>query len=380
MDGNNINVQIDYLSATFPLELDYHEHEVDKANALAKKVAKYLNCEKQYRQLEYALNNFKFEYQIGDFIELRVSGPKNKLDKRTCQLELKGEGCREFERKNPDKTWVQLIFWLYRRKATFRRIDIAIDDLSGNIITMDYLLKKIEKEHYTSIFTDEPVPHGTKKSGMTIQFGSRKSNSELCIYDKLKERLKRKKEVPPDITFWMRYEMRFKGENAQSVVNALCTKYESNKKDDKVGICLQKFAFEQLYRILDIKKENKASLENQKTVDTDPLWLLFLQDVRKGKLQSVESPETTYIEYFNHIERQLSLYVLLKYMQTNKDLNLFLIEILKVLINYKDFNKPKFAKMNKFLRQLKKEPLTDSDFDNLIDSIQLITEEMELPF
>ena len=380
MGKSNMNVQIDYLSATFPFDIEDHDHEVEKATALAARVAKYLNCESQYRQLEYAFNNFKFEYQIGDSIELRVSGPKNKLHKRTCQIELKGEGCREFEKKNPEKSWLQFIFWLYRRKATFRRIDIAMDDLSGDVMTMEYILAKVEKGHYTSIFTDEPVPHGTKKGGMTIQFGSRKSNSELCIYDKFKQLLKMKKEVPPEINFWTRYEMRFKGENAQAVINALCTEYENKEFKDHTGMNLQSFAFEQLYRILDIKKNNKANLENQKTVDTDPLWLEFLQNVKKGKLQSVKLPENGYIEYFKHIERQLSLYVLLKYLQCNKDLNLLQIEILKVLVNYSDFNKPKFAKMNKYLRQLKKEPLTDSEFLDLIDSIKLITEEMELPF
>ena len=79
MGKSNMNVQIDYLSATFPFDIEDHDHEVEKATALAARVAKYLNCESQYRQLEYAFNNFKFEYQIGDSIELRVSGPKNKL-------------------------------------------------------------------------------------------------------------------------------------------------------------------------------------------------------------------------------------------------------------------------------------------------------------
>lgn len=77
--------------------------------------------------------------------------------------------------------------------AKFKRIDIAIDDYEGKYVTMKWFLDKIEKEQYTSIFRNEPMPIGTLKSGLTIQFGKHDSSNMLVIYDKRLEQQKRKK-------------------------------------------------------------------------------------------------------------------------------------------------------------------------------------------
>lgn len=63
---------------------------------------------------------------------------------------MKGEGCRDFERRNLDKTWLNLILNMISLNVKFKRIDIAVDDYEGKYVTMKWLLDKIEKEQYTS--------------------------------------------------------------------------------------------------------------------------------------------------------------------------------------------------------------------------------------
>lgn len=90
---------------------------------------------------------------------------------------MKGEGGRDFERRNLDKTWLNLILNMISLNVKFKRIDIAVDDYEEKYVTMKWLLDKIEKKQYTSIFRTEPMSIGTLKSGLTIQFGTHDSNN-----------------------------------------------------------------------------------------------------------------------------------------------------------------------------------------------------------
>ena len=92
---------------------------------------------------------------------------------------MKGEGCRDFENRTKDKTWVTLILFMVQLNARFKRIDIAIDDYEGIHITMNDLIQKISQGYFTSIFISPPLILGSKRSGYTIQFGSNSSNVEL---------------------------------------------------------------------------------------------------------------------------------------------------------------------------------------------------------
>ena len=53
-------------------------------------------------------------------------------------IELKGQGCREFEALNPDKTWDDLLkFFVLDYDANVKRIDIAIDHFDNKPV--DYI-------------------------------------------------------------------------------------------------------------------------------------------------------------------------------------------------------------------------------------------------
>ena len=380
MEENKFSVKFDYLSVTFPLECDEHEHELMIVYETVQMVAAYLNLEiHEIERQAFANNRFKYQFMLGNHIILRLAGPLNDMQKKTCQLELKGEGCRDFERRNrTDKSWMDFILWLVELNAKFRRVDIAIDDFAGSDVTMSFLLDKLKRKYYTCVFQSKPKPIGTIEDGLTIQMGSNKSLTELVIYDKLIEQQKRRK--PTDKDYWVRYEMRFRDDMAERIIYHLCKNY-MDLEEELYGFHLEQFACEQLYRILDIKKDNNYSRENQKNAPTDPKWLNFLHNVQKGSLEPLKAAtQLHYQKYFDNFERTGSLYIILKFLQADKDPEMFQLELLKSFLRYSDFDKQKFFKMNMFLEEMRINPLKDDDFELLKEQIKDCIEGMELPF
>jgi hypothetical protein len=177
---NNKRVIIDYVSVTF----------AERYNNLSDRNEAYLILDifREYFKLDmcqidesnYAVNNFRYQFIFNKYIILRCCGPLYDFGYRTCQLELKGDGCREFERlKEGISSWYDFFEFLMGFNPTFKRIDITIDDISGKEMHLKYLCDKIEGNAYTSIFKTEPKILGTLKRGLTIDFGSRNSKIEL---------------------------------------------------------------------------------------------------------------------------------------------------------------------------------------------------------
>lgn len=366
---NEIEIKIDYFSVTFPLDLSANESTQFKVHETVEELSTYLNVQNfEIEKTKYAQNNFNYQYHLGEHIILRLDGPMNDCYQKTCQLELKGEGCRDFENRNPDKTWINLILFMIENNAKFKRIDIAIDDFNGKHITLSYLLNKIHQHHYTSIFKSRPKPLGTLEDGLTIQFGSNQSATELVIYDKKQERMKKRKYCDKD--YWVRYEMRFRNESAEKMI------YELIKSTN-----LQTLAYQHLYRILDIKKKNHYDLTQQHKVSTDSKWLDFLHHVQKGKLIKPTNLEAkTFTDYLKAASPYISIWLFVKYLQVLKDPYLFEMEIYKFMKNELTFSKKRFQRLNIFLNQYHLKPIDDIELANIKLELAKILEEKELPF
>ena len=372
----NIEIKIDYFSATFPLDCDADDSIMFKVHEMVKLMAQYLNVKNfEIAKSKYAQNNFNYQYQLGEHIILRLDGPMNDCYQRTCHLELKGEGCRDFEIRNPKKTWSNFLLFMVQLNARFKRIDIAIDDYSGKDVTLGWLYEKFSKRRYTSVFRSPVAPHGSLDTGLTLQFGSNESPIELVIYDKLAERKKRKKEC--DKTYWVRYEMRFRNDLAERIAHQLI----ATLKGDDYATKFSTFTFEQLYRIIDIKEENNYSIQNQKKAKTDPRWLAFLDNVEKGILPKVEDGlPKTFNQYMKAAIPYVSMFLLLKYLEVDQVQELFEIEIYKFMKDQMKFSKQRFQRLNIYLNQLNIQTIDDFMMAQLKDEFAGIIDERELPF
>lgn len=378
---NNYEVKIDYFSATFPLNVDSEDCLMFKVLEMVKLIALYMNVKgKEILRTKYSQNNYNYQFKLGEYIILRLDGPVNANFQRTCHLEMKGDACRDFENRNKDKNWINLILFMAQLNANFKRIDIAIDDFKGDVINMEWLMHKIDKEYYTSVFKSAAQPIGTLKSGLTIQFGSNKSDVELVIYDKKMERIKRKKKT--DHIYWTRYEMRFRQANAARVAYKLATLYEADEIP-LYGTKLQKFAFEQLFRIVDFKKDNGYCRRNQKLADTDPKWLEFLQHVEKGALRSPEDDNPLPKSLDAYVKKAMPYFVtlvVLKYMQVKKDNNLLDIELRKMVVDNLEFSKGRFQRLNLFLDQISCRSIDEGELELLKKEFEGVINDRMLPF
>lgn len=374
----NIEIKIDYLSATFPLDVDDDNSKLFKVYEMVKLIATYLNVENfEILKTKYAQNNYKYQFNLGEHIILRLDGPMNDCYQNTCHIELKGAGCRDFEVRNPDKTWINFFQFLASLNCKFKRIDIAIDDYAGEHVTLGWLLEKFSKRHYTSVFRGAMQPVGTLDTGMTIRFGTTDSPSQLVIYDKKAERKAR--HIECDKKYWVRYEMRFRHEMADRIIYQLFKEFKD--PDVFTGCNLQAFSYQQLYRLMDIKEENDYLQKNQNAVPTDKRWLDFLDHVEKGDLPKIDE---TMVKGFNEYMKAAKPYVItwliIKYLTVIQDPYLFELEVFKFMRDNLELSKKRFQRLNIFLNQMKLKVIDDADLAMLREEFAKIVEDMELPF
>lgn len=379
---SNKNVIIDYLSATAGMV--YEGNDCCERTCVFEYVEifrKYFKLEHfQVEECRYGTNNFKYQYILSNYIILRFAGPYNEFMQQTWQIELKGEGCREFERLRPDITWCDFLNFLLGFNVNFKRFDLTIDDFEGKQIKLSHIFDKTKKRQYTSVFKSKPTYHGILEDGLTIDFGSRTSMTELCIYDKKKQQVYLGKPVEHD--YWVRYELRFRQNKADAIVMDLLMNYE-NKDVPIYGLNLQEYATKALYATIDFKEDNNYDEHDQSKVPTDPQWKAFVGDIERGKLPAPDLKKSTYESAYRYIMPKAKNILLTWLVQSNYDKNLFLLKIITELERLVlDLTIKQSQRINQYLSEtmLDFKPLTNEDFDIMRKKLYEIDEDLSLPF
>ena len=375
MDNEKImDVKVDYLSVTFPLEVhvgDVRELIIEDTIDL---VSNFLNIPKSLRKKEpKASHRFKYQYLLGESIILRLVGPADSTGFQTCQLELKGQGCREYEERCKNKTWKDLILFLKMLNSKTTRLDIALDDFS-NQIPLAWLDRKIDKKYYTSSIKSKGKPIGRVEDGYSVTLGSNESPLQICIYDKLAEQLEKGKAVQQEN--WTRYEMRFRRSKAHLVFRELYKSLDKENEKDS----LMKFAFSLLRQNLDIKEDNNYSQPNQKRANTDSKWLEFLDNAEKYQLPKLEKKDVSLDTFIERYEKSASYYLLFLYITHNKDKESFEHHIYEMLYNNTSLDNAKYHRLNLYLNKLSFEPVDDKELEKIKSDFFQEMSERELPF
>lgn len=333
---------IDYFSCTFPLLCYQDDYESIIVNQVREMISFFFNYEPVDGDKEEAYNRFKYIYTIGEYITLKLGGPLLKSGHKSCMIEMKGEGCREFERLCPKKTWIDLLeFFILKLGGRCSRIDVTIDDYEGTIIDFNWVKNKLDSKFFTTTFRNKDYTiHGNTSGGYSLQFGSRVTQM-LVIYEKLKEQLNKKKECIQD--YWVRYEMRYFHDKANDVCLDLI---------DEGLNGFRKYCFGIFYKMLDIKEDNNYGLESQNKVITDPLWLKFLEDVEKVEIRSSTKRKSTYDSYYNYAFPVISYFYLVNLIINNGDFYATDTEILKIAVDGLDsFDAKKLKRLNYYLEE-----------------------------
>ena len=371
----------DYFSATWPLLITMSEDEQERSIQTKRVFRDFLGLHDcQVRTEAYATNNFKYQYTLSDFITLRCDGPLNKDGERTCQLEMKGEGCREFERLAKEKgiTWLDLFNLLIGMNATFKRFDLANDDKSGLEMNQNYFYEKLKKGEYTSTFKSPPKFYGFSEDSVNIELGGRRSPTQLVVYDKRREQLEKNHQC--DESYWTRYELRFRGAKADAAILDLCKNYKDNT-DLVNGVDLNKFAKAQLRNTLELKESSSNSKKNMNREDIDPKWLAFLDNIEKGEKIKVEQRETNYESRRAYAMPRASQVIATWYAMKNRDMDLFIHDFLRemytLLSKYTDKQK---KRLNENLIDNGIEPLSEEEFDKFKLEFLDKAYDMEVPW
>lgn len=172
----------------------------------------------------HAFYGYGAQFYIGNVVVM-VSDD----EKKGCLLELKGQGCRQFEGYLicQGRTWFDFLQELWNENVAIKRIDIAINDRAG-ILDIPELMGKLRRREYSSIFHQYKFYESGMLSGMqeedveamgnTLYIGSMKSDIYFCIYEKDYEQyVKLGKEII-DADIRNRFEIRLKEDRAEKAV------------------------------------------------------------------------------------------------------------------------------------------------------------------
>lgn len=369
---NGVKIAVDYFSCTFPLKLQEDELELIVIEDLVKYIGEFLNFEpSEINKEEYSTNRFRYQYTIGNSIILRLSGPELLIGYRSCQIELKGQGCREFENKS-NKTWNDLFsFFLIRLHGNPTRIDIAIDDYDGTHSNITKIKEILDKGNYTTSFRKKYYKlMGCEQEGWSLQFGSHKSTIMLVIYDKLKEQMSKGNEVNQE--FWTRYELRYMKDRAYDVVLNYIEQGEEN---------FNKYSYGLLYSMLDLKKENNYSEHNIMQADTISWWKHFLQEVEKSEIVKYKIKSNNIDTYKAWVLPIITTYFIVTYLHNGRDFNLTYIKQLEEILGYiEKVDKKKVKKINNYQEEVAQSKISIKDINELQSSIKEYISLNLLPF
>ena len=352
----------DYLSFTFGYDSFDRELEVETNQGYLDYFKDLLHLSDEgIIEASYGKGRFEYLYHLCEGIDLKLKGPLNKEGLNTCQLEIKGEGCREIERRGID--WrIFLLRVKVELSSNCTRCDLAIDDKEGKIIKFNEVKEKLDKHQFTTTFKNKDYTiHGSEKYGYSLNFGSRESTQMLVVYEKNKERRNKGEDCPYE--YWTRYEMRFMHEKADRVIEDIIRAYDGKieyptpKEVEKGQAGFNTYVTGLFRQLLDIKEDNNYGEENQYKVPTDPRWMEFLENAEKVEISKPEPSKPKWDKYEHYILQTLPMYLLTKYLES-KDYYQLAKENFKSLLDGIDSiidNKAKINQLNSYLKDKKLE-------------------------
>lgn len=224
---------------------------------------------------------YEEHYELGDvFVMASADEEKGVL------LELKGQGCRQFEGflEAQGRDWYSFFNDAIMEGCVFKRIDLAINDIVG-MLDIPELTQKCENEEVISKFrswksyrSGELIKRDEKDGmGYTLYIGSLKSDVYFCLYEKDYEQYI-KKGIPLDeVMIKNRFEIRLMNERAEHAVIDLLTFRDGD--DTAFSIINQYLRFVDM----DPEKERESWKINER-------WSWFIGEHR-NKLKLTSQPQ-----------------------------------------------------------------------------------------
>ncbi|AXU26421.1 helix-turn-helix family protein [Clostridioides difficile CD149] len=281
-----LTMMIDYIRIRFPTT-----DVKNVVNNILKLKLEYMIHE------DYGFYSYSEHYVIGNIFVL-VS---QDIEKGVL-IELKGQGCRQFENflLAQHRSWYDFLLDALLAGGVMKRMDLAINDMTG-ILDIKELTNKCNNEECISVFRSfksyrsGELVRKNEKIGMgnTLYIGSLKSEVYFCIYEKDYEQYI-KLDIPIDeAKIKNRFEIRLKNERAYHAAVDLLANRDAEKT-----------AFSIINRYIRFVDKNKD--KGRSEWKTNEHWNYFIGEGRE-KLKLTTSPEPYNInKTLNWLSRQVA--------------------------------------------------------------------------
>lgn len=299
------NCLIDYVKVQFPFSFNVQAPVWTRILEVLKVDANVYDHDEIYR------SGYLEGYFYDANVVILTGGNQGRADElETSVLELKGQACREFERR--DGSWKDLLGILLDNCIINSvpgdvqgRFDTAIDSINGRI-TYKNLANKVKRRDYVtctrSLKSIEsggeiaiPRIDNYKGGGWSFTFGGT-ATKQLCIYDKLKEREANDREV--FVESWIRYEARFFRRGAydamRHVYAALCMKEDSQAVARVISGLVR--------GIIEFKETNEYDLRNKSKARPWSRWVELLDSAKALKVVNQSRLELTLSKLCRHVD------------------------------------------------------------------------------
>lgn len=177
---------------------------------------------------EHGFYSYPCHYYYGD-IFLCACIPGQEDEEKGTLLELKGRGCRQFERLllAQGRTWFDFFSLVLNEQAIFKRLDLAINDRVG-ILSIPEMTEKCGTDECFSVFRSfksyrsgeliKAQEQDKTTMGNTLYIGSMRSEVYFCVYQKDYEQYIKNGIPLEEAEVKNRFEIRLKSKRAEMAV------------------------------------------------------------------------------------------------------------------------------------------------------------------
>ena len=238
---------------------------------------------------------------VAGFDNIKILKPTGKMQYNGFQILMSGSGCRNYENflVINKETWFDFFARVCQYHVNFPRIDLAIDDHKPylNIPELIRLTKQglisSQLRNYSENASGELSESIPVHKGNTLYLGSSNSDFRIVFYEKGYEQAEKfGKELDPN---WNRYELRFRQERANKVVQELIARRDV--AEIAMSVLNGKIRF--------LEQPENKSTSRKRLYPTYPPWELFMQDIEKIKL-TIQPQKKTLDSIWNWLESSVA--------------------------------------------------------------------------
>ena len=238
---------------------------------------------------------------VAGFDNIKILKPTGKMQYNGFQILMSGSGCRNYENflVINKETWFDLFARVCQYHVNFPRIDLAIDDHKPYLnipepirLTKQGLISS-QLRNYSENASGELSESIPVHKGNTLYLGSSNSDFRIVFYEKGYEQAEKfGKELDPN---WNRYELRFRQERANKVVQELIARRDV--AEIAMSVLNGKIRF--------LEQPENKSTSRKRLYPTYPPWELFMQDIEKIKL-TIQPQKKTLNSIWNWLESSVA--------------------------------------------------------------------------